>query len=156
MLNLYVDPASEPGRKASAPLEGMDRMGEIVKIRYAKRETGWAEDLGGGKYRIDNIPLTDRLNIDDLVRCRLNGDGELVVSRRLKRRYPEKTAVRFERAEQYRLLRQKVLAAGAKIEGMIGPQGGKPGLAVVAHGYNFDPVAAAREVGIESPEAFDA
>jgi hypothetical protein len=127
-------------------------MGEMVKIRYAKGETGWAEDLGGGKYRIDNIPLTDRLNIDDLVRCRCNDDGELVVSRRLKRPYPEKTAVRYERADQYRLLRQKVLAAGAKIEGMVGPQGGRPGIALVAHGYDFDPVAAAREVDIENPE----
>ena len=69
-------------------------MGEMVKIRYAKGEKGWAEELGDGKYRIDNIPLTDRLNIDDLVRCRLNDDGELVVSRRLKRRYPEKTLIR--------------------------------------------------------------
>jgi hypothetical protein len=107
----------------------------MVKIRYARGETGWAEDLGNGQYRIDNIPLTDRLNIDDLVRCRVNDDGELVVSRRLKRRYPEKTAVRYERAEQYRLLRQKVLAAGAKIEGMVGPQRGRPGIALVAHGY---------------------
>src|SRR5215471_11049731 len=123
-------------------------MGEMVKIRYARGETGWAEDLGNGQYRIDNIPLTDRLNIDDLVRCRVNDDGELVVSRRLKRRYPEKTAVRYERAEQYRSLRQKVLAAGAKIEGMLGPQGGRPGIALVAHGSDFDPVAAAREVGI--------
>ena len=131
-------------------------MGEMVKIRYARGETGWAEDLGNGQYRIDNIPLTDRLNIDDLVRCRVNDDGELVVSRRLKRRYPEKTAVRYERAEQYRLLRQKVLAAGAKIEGMLGPQGGRPGIALVAHGSDFDPVAAAREVGIENPEAFEA
>jgi hypothetical protein len=87
------------------------------------------------------------------VRCRLNDDGEVVVSRRLKRRYPEKTAVRYQRAEQYRLLRQKVLAAGAKIEGMIGPQGGKPGIALVAHGPDFDPVVAAREVGIENPAA---
>jgi hypothetical protein len=131
-------------------------MGEMVKIRYARGETGWAEDLGDGQYRIDNIPLTDRLNIDDLVRCRVNDDGELVVSRRLQRRYPEKTAVRYERAEQYRLLRQKVLAAGAKIEGMLGPQGGRPGIALVAHGYDFDPVQAAREVGIENPEAFEA
>jgi hypothetical protein len=74
-------------------------MGEVVKIRYAKGETGWAEAMGDGTYRIDNIPLTDRLNIDDLVRCRLNDEGELIVSRRLKRRYPEKTAIRYTRAD---------------------------------------------------------
>jgi hypothetical protein len=128
-------------------------MGSMVRIRYAKGETGWAEEMGDGKYRIDNIPLTDRLNIDDLVRCRFNDDGELVVSRRLKRRYPEKTAIRYERAKQYRLLQQKVLKAGCKMEGMIGPERGKPGLAIVAHGYDFDPVEVAREVGIENPEA---
>jgi hypothetical protein len=78
----------------------------MVKIRYGKGETGWAEDLGDGQYRIDNIPLTD--------------EGELVVSRRL------------------------------------GPQGDRPGIALVAHGADFDPVAAAREVGVENPEAFEA
>ena len=128
----------------------------LPKIRYGKGETGWAEDRGGGQYRIDNIPLTDRLNIGDLVRCRLNDEGELAVSRRLKRRSPEKTAVRYERAEQYRLLRRKVLAAGGKIEGMLGPQGDRPGIAPVAHGSDLDPVAAAREVGVENPEAFEA
>jgi hypothetical protein len=130
-------------------------MGKMVKIRYAKGETGWAEEMGGGKYRIDNIPLTDRLNIDDLVRCRLNNDGELVVSHRLRRHYQEKTAIRYEREEQYHLLREKVLEAGAKIEGMIGPEDGRPGIALVAHDYEFDPMEAAREVGIEDPEEFE-
>jgi hypothetical protein len=45
-----------------------------------------------------------------------------------------------------------VQEAGAKIESMIGPHGGRPGLALVAHDYDFDPVEAAREVGIENPE----
>jgi hypothetical protein len=97
--------------------EGRNRMGEMVKIRYAEGETGWAEELTNGTYCIDNIPLSDRLNIDDIVRCRLNDDGELVVSRRLKGRYPEKTTIRYERVEQYRLLRQKVLAAGPRSRG---------------------------------------
>jgi hypothetical protein len=130
-------------------------MGKMVKIRYAKGETGWAEEMDDGTFRIDNIPLTNRLNIDDLVRCRWNDAGEFVVSRRLRRRYPEKTAIRYEEEEQYRLLREKVLEAGAKIEGMIGPHGAKPGLALVAHDYDFNPVEAAREVGIENPEEDD-
>ena len=131
-------------------------MGKMVKVRYAKGETGWAEEMGNGTYRIDNIPLTDRLNIDDVVRCRRNEAGELVVRRRVKRRYPEKTAIRYEQEEQYGLLREKVLEAGAKIEGLMGPQGGEPGLALVAHDYDFDPVEAAREVGIENPEEYEA
>lgn len=130
-------------------------MGKMVKIRFAKDETGWAEDMGNGTYRIDNIPLTERLNIDDIVRCRLNDDGWLVVRRRLKRRYPEKTTVRYERAEQYRLLQRKVQGAGARIEGMIGPGSGRRGFALVAHDYDFDPMEAAREVGIEDPEDHD-
>lgn len=127
-------------------------MGDLVEVRFGKSETGWAEELGDGKYRIDNIPLTVPLNLDDLVRCRLNNDGELVVSRRLKRRYPEKTVIRYECEEQYWLLREKVLAADAKIEGMFGPHDDKPGVALVAHVCDFDPLQAAREVGIEKPD----
>src|SRR5438309_11772900 len=78
-------------------------VGKMVKIRYARGETGWAEEMGNGTYRIDNVPLTDRLNIDDLVRCRRNEAGELVVRGRVKRRYPEKTAIRYEKEGQYRL-----------------------------------------------------
>jgi hypothetical protein len=139
------------GRITRRPKEG-DATGRTVKIRYADNEMGWAEHLRGSQYRIDNVPLTNRLNIDDVVRCRLNDHGELVVSRRLKRRYPEKTVVCYERVGQYRLLRQKVLAAEGKIEGLVGPECGTPAIALVAHDDDFDPLAAAREVGIEDPE----
>jgi hypothetical protein len=141
-------------RQAPAPPKVMGRKGEMVHIRYASDETGMAEVLGGGQYRIASIPLTDKLNFDDVVRCRVKDDGELVelvVSRRLKRGYPKKTFVRYERGEQLLRLRQRELAAGAKIEAVGSPQVGQPGLAQVAHGPDFDPLAAAKEVGIKNP-----
>lgn len=125
-------------------------MGNLVKIRYSEFETGWAEEMGNGKYLIANIPLTKGLNVDDLVRCRQNDDGELVVSRSLKRRYHEKTLIPYEREEQFQPLCEKVQAAGAEIEGMFGPHDGKPGCAIVAHERHFDPWQVAREVGIEN------
>jgi hypothetical protein len=127
-------------------------MGCLVKIRFGEGETGWAEQLPGDRYRIDNIPLEDDLNVDDVVRCRRNEQGELEVSEVLERKYPRKVAVRYERVEQYRALRDKVREAGGQIEGMVGPRDGRPGFALVAHGHNFDALEAAREVGIENPE----
>jgi hypothetical protein len=81
-----IDDSNE--RQASAPVGGKDRAGKFVYIRYAKDETGLAEALGGGEYRIADIPMTDRLNLGDVVRCRVEHNGglvELVVTRRLRR-----------------------------------------------------------------------
>lgn len=43
-------------------------MGEMTKFRFSPDETGWAESLGDGKYRIANIPLNPSLNLNDVVR----------------------------------------------------------------------------------------
>jgi hypothetical protein len=157
-----LPPADPPPEKDSVArrqpptrTEVRGRKGEMVRTRYASDETGWAEVLGGGKYRIANIPLTDGLNLGDVVRCRVEQKGELlelVVSRRLKRGYPKKTFVRYERPKQLRLLCQKVLAAGAEIAGVGDLRVGQPGLVQVAHGPDFDPLAAAKQVGIKHPE----
>jgi hypothetical protein len=73
--------ATPPGSRYATTMHRLparfrrDGMSKMVKIRYAKDETGWAEEMANGTYRIDNIPLTDQLNMDDLVRCRLNDAG---------------------------------------------------------------------------------
>ncbi len=125
-----------------------------VRIRFDKGETGWAEVLGDGKYRIDNVPLANDLNIDDVVTCEKGEDGFLSVVDVLERKYPLKTAVKYEKEEQYHQLREKVKAAGCKIEGMIGPRGTEdPGICIVAHDENFDlKRIVLEEVGIKTPQ----
>jgi hypothetical protein len=130
----------------------MDRDGRMVKVWYTREETGWAEHLGGRRFRLDNIPLARRLNIDDVVFCRRNDHGGLQVRKLLRRHYPCKTAFRYDTIEQYGAVRQRALEAGAKIEGLFGPADGKPGLALCAHGPDFDPMQAAREAGVENPD----
>src|SRR6266545_565023 len=141
------------GPAASKGHYRMDRDDRLVKIRYTKRETGWAEHLGGRKYRLDNIPLASRLNIDDVVLCRLNDDGELQVRKVLKHRYPCKTLFRYDEAEQYHAVRERAREVGAKTEHFIGPSDDKPGLAVCAHDYDFDPLEAARDAGVNNPDS---
>src|SRR5262245_52908782 len=123
----------------------MDRNDRLVKIWYTKRETGWAEHLGGNRFRLDNIPLATRLNIDDVVLCRENEDGMLRVRKVLRHRYPCKTAFRYDRPEQYQAVRDQARTAGAKTESFFAPSDDRPGLAVCAHDYDFDPLEAARQ-----------
>jgi hypothetical protein len=130
----------------------MDRDDRLVKIRYTKGETGWAEHLGGNRFRLDNIPLAGRLNFDDVVLCRRNDDGELQVRKVLRRRYPCKTAFRYDTVEQYHAVRRRAKEAGAQTESFFGPHDGEPGFALCAHNHDFDPLEAAREAGVENPE----
>src|SRR5207245_1478110 len=54
-----VGPGTPAGvRRGVCPEEGKGRMDQddrLVKIRYTKGETGWAEHLGGNRFRLDNI-----------------------------------------------------------------------------------------------------
>ena len=130
----------------------MDRDDRLVKIRYNKDETGWAEHLGGNRYRLDNIPLARRLNIDDVVLCRRNDEGQLQVRKLVRRRYRCKTAFRYDTVEQYHAVRRRAQEAGAQTESFFGPGHGERGLALCAHNVNFDPLQAAREAGVENPD----
>ncbi len=105
-----------------------------------------------GKYRIDNIPLAEDLNIDDVVLCEEGSDGWLEVVDVLDRKFPLKTAIKYEEKEQYGALRERVKAAGFKIEGMIGPSGDKPGFCVVAHDESLDLKKIVEEIGIKTPQ----
>lgn len=41
---------------------------KLVHINYAPGESGWAKDLGDGRYQIDNIPLTSALHYGDIIK----------------------------------------------------------------------------------------
>jgi hypothetical protein len=131
----------------------MGREDRMVKIWYANDETGWAEHLGGNRYRLDNIPLADDLSIDDVVVCRPTAFGMPQVHKRVRSRYPYKTFFGFDTAEQYCAIDARAREAGAKTASLVPPTDGKPGLALCAHGEDFDPLQAVQEAGIENPDS---
>ena len=128
---------------------------ENCHIRYDEGETGWAEVLGEGKYRICNIPLTDLLNIDDVVTCAEGDDGWLEVVDVLERKYPSKTAIKYDTVEQYKGICERATEAGFKVEGMVGPHHGKPGICFVAHDENLNVYEMIKKAGVETPQAWD-
>jgi hypothetical protein len=130
---------------------GSDNM---VRIRYGPGETGWAEDLGGGEYRIANVPLCGNLNIDDVVTADHDDDGMLAVAEVVRSPMPHKVGFRYARAEDYRAFVALAHERGCRVEGMLGPRGDKPGLAQVAYPDGVDVEALAREAGIVGFELF--
>ncbi len=123
-----------------------------VRIRYSGDETGWAERVGENRYRIDNIPLATDLNIDDVVACEEKDYGLHEITDVLERIFTHKSGVNYEKKEQYAALREKVKAAGFKIEGMVGPSHFGPGICVIAHNESFDVKSLIKEIGIESEQ----
>lgn len=120
-----------------------------VKLLFGPGESGWGTELkpansdSGAMVRIDNVPLGDDLNIDDVVETVVKA-GRLHVARVISRVFPKKTAIRYPKPhkENFDRIFKAYLAAGCKTEGMM------PGLAVVAHG-DQDVIAVAAEVGVE-------
>lgn len=103
-----------------------------VSIHYADHETGWAEDLGNGTYRISNIPLEPGLNIDDIVTLK-SGDPKCctrpVVDKILSRELRHKLVITYKPGSKknYTALCAAVERAGGKCEGLVS---GTAGVAV--------------------------
>ena len=119
---------------------------ESVKVRFGPGETGWGLRLAPDRVRINNIPYSDRLNIDDLVEVDPDDVGLLDVKRVLARSFEKKTAVDYEEPyrENYAKLWGAWHAAGMKCEGIL------PGLAVVAHHADQDPMKAATTANVKA------
>jgi hypothetical protein len=121
---------------------------KMVRIRFAEGETGWAEDLGKGEYRICNIPLCGGLNIDDVVTVRPVRDDLPNVAEVVRYGLKNKQGFRYAQVEHYRAFAARAHELGCKVEGMLGPRDGEPGMAQIAYPKDFDPEALAREVGV--------
>ena len=111
-----------------------------VKVRFDWDETGWGYRLEGNLVRIDNLPITDKLNIGDVVETEQGAETPLIVKRVVSRKYARKTAV-VVRDEDYEHLFHAWTAVGMKCEHLM------PRHVLVAHHENQDPV------GMISPES---
>lgn len=129
------------------------------RIRFDKGETGWALKLPDGTYRINNLPLNDGLNIDDIVECSAESNELPIVKRIITHGMPCKSAVSYQTTEQFYAFVKLVKDAGCKCVGLIGPcmqgqSGSKDGIVIVAHKSDFDPFEVARTLGITDPDSF--
>lgn len=115
-----------------------------VKVRFAPGETGWGLEVEPGRILINNIPYADRLNIDDLVETDPAATGLREIKRVLKRTFHGKTAFDYPvpHTDNYKKLHTAWHAAGMKCEGLL------PGLVIVAHHKDQDPVKVASDAGV--------
>ena len=119
---------------------------KLIKVRFDRGETGWAENLGHSTVRVANIPLTKRYNIDDVVELKppASEDDWPRLGQVLQRRYAKKSSVSYPAPHQknYTSLRKAFTKRGCKIEGMI------EGWALVAHDRGVDLEALAQSAGV--------
>jgi len=110
---------------------------ELRKIRFGPEEVGWAAKVGDDLYRIRNVPMSDGLNFNDLVRW----DGiwqslPEVIEEGLAHRL----AVWYSTESQYHEIKDKLKASfewfdDFIVEGWLGPKEdvGKRGLLIVSY-----------------------
>jgi hypothetical protein len=129
-----------------------DGMENMVRIRYGKQETGWAEKLKDGKYRIANVPLEDGLNIDDVVTCTAHADDYDTVKKVVHSPFPVKAAVYYDKIPQFHKVVKALKALGCKCEGWNKPGSNEKkkfrGTICVAAPWGVDPKAVAEKLGI--------
>lgn len=98
----------------------MSENDKMRRIRFASDETGWAEELGDGTYKVMNIPLERGIGLHDIVTVK-TVDGWLVVDEVIKRAYAQKVAVHYDTKAECDAIRQDLIAAGCHVEGYLGP-----------------------------------
>jgi len=125
-----------------------------VRIRFSKSETGWAVKLSNGYYRINNLPFSGRLNIDDIVKCREESNELPIVVKIVTEGFPCKSAVAYQTVDQFRAFCKIAREHGCKTEGVIGPKEGEHGIVIVAHKRDFDPFAIAMELGVVNADHY--
>lgn len=127
-----------------------------IKIVYGDGESGWAVDLGDGTARIANIPLTDGLNIDDVVRLELTEDGRRRAGDVVSSVFPIKASIYYDKGAPFGKFRTAMHAIGCKVEGFIAPTAERRGWAMVACKEGTDVYGIARAHGLRNPEIEDA
>lgn len=105
------------------------KVGDSIKLVYEPGETGWGNvvELPKGKkpmlVRIANVPLTDLLNIDDVVEAApgRGRDDRLLAGRVVSRAFKFKVGVDYPEphTENFGKIKRALQAAGCKVEGML-------------------------------------
>jgi hypothetical protein len=109
----------------------------MIKVRYCAGETGWAEDLGDGKVKIANCPLTRDLRKDDVCSV-VYRDGWVTVDEVLERKFPHSATIWYSETKYWYLIRGGSLIKGWSTEGGIGPRDGSEGFLTINYNGNVD------------------
>jgi hypothetical protein len=125
---------------------------EPIRVRYDHRETGWAVALGEGLAVIENVPLSPRCNLGDVVRLAPSGpDGLPWVGHVVHQRFTAKTVLHYYGAEERQLLCSLLNLLGCAIEDARQPLDFTPGIILVAHDHRICPDLLARAAGVPQP-----
>jgi hypothetical protein len=120
---------------------------KMIKVRFADDETGWAEKLEGRRARIANVPYVNGLNIDDVVELHPGPPGDFPIAGDvLVNEFPGKTALNYPPpfTVNFKILVVALEAKGCKVEGVV------PGLCIVAHKGDCDPLRLANDGGVDA------
>jgi hypothetical protein len=114
-----------------------------IHMVFEPGETGHGTLIGPGIARVDNIPYTDRLNLNDLVKVENDG-GRWVAREVIERALPKKTAFDYEAPfkETFAKLCEVWGNANIHYEGVF------EGLVLVAHREDQNPLQIAEQAGL--------
>ena len=129
---------------------------EPIHVRYDEDETGWVLPVAGNLVRIDNIPFTDRYNIEDLVELEPpEGEDLPRLGRVVRREYDGKTLVYYDEDWQFWELKAVLRILGGEIEGGAAPNENGPGFMLIAHPRRIDGAKLAEALGLRPAQDTD-
>jgi hypothetical protein len=129
-----------------------DDASQPIRVRYDHQETGWAIPVGDGLAIIENIPVTHRCNLGDVVRLQLtDGLAPAWVDEVVYRRYAAKTILYYHELQELQLLCGLLKLLGCESEGALRPVDFTPGVLMVAHDASLRPELLAGAAGVPQP-----
>jgi hypothetical protein len=122
---------------------------DLVRIKFSERESGWAERLPKGRYRLANIPVFDDIGlcIDDVVTVK-PFDGWLLVDKVVKKVFAGKAILYYDEEYQFHQIVGALKYLGCKCEGMCSAKDGSPGFLVAVYPKGVSPVKVAEKLGV--------
>jgi hypothetical protein len=120
---------------------------ELVRIKFGPTESGWAQKLSGGKFRIRNIPMDGGWLLDDVVTVR-QFEGWDLVDKLVKRVFVGKAYLYYDEEYQFRELCGALKYLGCKVEGLCGNSDGDQGVMSVVYPNGVSPAKVAKKLGV--------
>lgn len=122
---------------------------DLVKIKFCETESGWAERLPNGRYRLANIPIFDTIGLclDDIVTVKPY-DNWLMVDKVVKKAFAGKAIIYYDEEYQFHQIIGALKYLGCKCEGMSSAKDGRPGFLVAVYPKDVSPKKVAEKLGV--------
>lgn len=114
-----------------------------VRIRFGPNETGWAEDLGDGTYRLANLPAISDVHFRAVVTVKDVGEGPPHIDKVIDAGHPNQYCIRYLDKPTFVEMSERASKLWPRLclEGYLPPSDTSPGIASLSFDDSIDDIS---------------